>query len=162
MSSTEKKGWVSPYLATGALWGPSGHSMAGCPVVKVSLMATRRQRRVAELVHRELGLLLMREVRDPRLADVTITEVRMTPDLLIARVYFTVLGGDEEARDALTALERANGFLRSSLANRVRLRSAPELAFELDNSAAYAQRIDELLAQVAELEGFDDGSEASE
>jgi len=55
-------------------------------------MTTRRQRRVAELIHRELSLILLREVRDPRLAEITITDVRVTPDLLIARIYFTVLG----------------------------------------------------------------------
>ena len=135
---------------------------AGFPVSKVILMATRRQRRVAELIHRELSLLLIREVRDPRLDHVTITEVRMTPDLLIAHIYFTVLGGDDVAKDALAALERASGFLRTQLAGRVRLRSAPELVFELDKSAAYAQRIDELLAQVAEIEGPNDGSESAQ
>jgi ribosome-binding factor A len=116
-------------------------------------MATRRQRRVAELVHRELSQLLMREVRDPRLADVTITEVRMTPDLLIARVYFTVLGEDEEGTEALAALERATGFLRTQLAGQVRLRSVPELSFEVDKSAAYGRRIDELLDQITASNG---------
>jgi ribosome-binding factor A len=122
-------------------------------------MATRRQRRVSELIHRELSLLLMREVRDPRLADVTITEVRVTPDLLIARVYFTVLGGDEQGKEALAALEHASGFLRTQLASRVRLRFAPELVFEPDTSAAYGRRIDELLAQVSESDGTGDGSD---
>jgi ribosome-binding factor A len=112
-------------------------------------MATRRQRRVAEQIHRELSLLLMREVRDPRLTDVTITEVRMTPDLLIARVYFTVLGDSARQQEAVSALDRANGFLRTQLAGQVRLRFAPELVFELDSSAEYGRRIDELLDQVA-------------
>jgi ribosome-binding factor A len=125
----------------------------------VNLMATRRQRRVAELIHRELSLLLMREVRDPRLVDVTITEVRVTPDLLIARIYFTVLGDSGRDREALAALEHASGFLRTQLAGQVRLRFAPELVFEPDTSAAYGRRIDELLAQVAESDGPGDGSE---
>jgi ribosome-binding factor A len=122
-------------------------------------MATRRQRKVAELIHRELSLLLMREVRDPRLADITITEVRVTPDLMLARIYFTVLGDAGQDREALAALEHARGFLRTQLAGQVRLRSMPELVFELDTSAAYGRRIDELLAQVAESDGPDDGSE---
>jgi ribosome-binding factor A len=112
-------------------------------------MATRRQRRVAEQIHRELSLLLMREVRDPRLADVTITEVRVTPDLLIARVYFTVLGDSARQQEAVAALEHANGFLRTQLAGQVRLRFAPELIFQLDTSAEYGRKIDELLDQVA-------------
>jgi ribosome-binding factor A len=122
-------------------------------------MATRRQRRVAELVHRELSLLLMHQVRDPRLAGVTITEVRVTPDLMLARVYFTVLGDTGQDQEALAALERANGYLRTQLAGQVRLRSVPELIFELDTSAAYGQRIDELLAQIAESDSPEDGSE---
>ena len=118
-------------------------------------MATRRQRRVAEQIHRELSLLLMREARDPRLADVTITEVRVTPDLLIAHVYFTVLGDSARQQEAVAALEHANGFLRTQLAGQVRLRFAPELVFQLDSSAEYGRRIDELLDQVA----ADTGSE---
>ncbi|MGD9047629.1 MAG: 30S ribosome-binding factor RbfA [Anaerolineae bacterium] len=122
-------------------------------------MATRRQRRVAELVHRELSLLLVHQVRDPRLAGVTITEVRVTPDLMLARVYFTVLGDTGQDQEALAALERANGYLRTQLAGQVRLRSVPELIFELDTSAAYGQRIDELLTQIAESDSPEDGSE---
>jgi ribosome-binding factor A len=122
-------------------------------------MVTRRQRRVAQQVHRELSLLLMRETRDPRLAGVTVTEVRMTPDLLIARVYYTVLGGQEQEAEAAIALEHAGGFLRTELAGQVRLRFAPELHFELDTSAAYGRRIDELLDQVAESNHSQDGPE---
>jgi ribosome-binding factor A len=102
----------------------------------------------------------MREVRDPRLADVTITEVRVTPDLLIARVYFTVLGDSTRQEEAVAALERANGFLRTQLAAQVRLRFAPELIFQLDSSAEYGRRIDELLDQVAASDSPEYGSEA--
>lgn len=122
-------------------------------------MATRRQRRVAELIHRELSLLLMRQVRDPRLADVTITEVRVTHDLVTARIFFTVLGDAGQDKEALAALEHASGYLRTQLASQVRLRLAPELIFELDTSTSYGRHIDELLAQVAESDSPDDGSE---
>jgi ribosome-binding factor A len=122
-------------------------------------MATRRQRRVSELIHRELSMLLMRGVRDPRLSDITITEVRVTPDLLIARIYYTVLGDPEKEKEAAAALESANGYLRTQLAGHVRLRLMPELIFQLDRSAAYGRRIDELLAQIAESEEPQDGPE---
>ncbi len=105
---------------------------------------------------------MMHEVRDPRLSGVTITEVEVTPDLLIAHVYFTVLGDAEEQKEALAALERAGGFLRTQLAGQVRLRFVPELIFELDRSAEYGRRIDELLAEVAESRPSEDGSEPSE
>jgi ribosome-binding factor A len=122
-------------------------------------MPTRRQRRVSELIHRELSWLLMREVRDPRLADITVTEVRVTADLLLARIYFSVLGDAKAEEEALAGLESANGFLRTQLAGRLRLRFMPELLFEVDRSAAYGRRIDELLAQIAET---DPGSEQAE
>jgi ribosome-binding factor A len=125
-------------------------------------MTTRRQRRVSELIHRELSLLLMREVRDPRLSDVTVTAVEITPDLLIAYVYFTVLGDADQGKEALAALEHAGGFLRTQLAGQVRLRFVPELIFELDRSAEYGRRIDELLAQVAESRPSENGSETAE
>lgn len=122
-------------------------------------MATRRQRQVAEQIHRELSVLLMRKVRDPRLEEVTITEVRITPDLLIARVFFSVLGEEEERRQAMAGLESAVGFLRTQLGSRMRLRSVPELIFELDQSAEYGRHIEELLAQIALEDPTEDGSE---
>ena len=106
-------------------------------------------------------MLLMREVRDPRLADITLTEVRVTPDLQIARVYYTVLGDAEEVEAAAAALQSAGGYLRTQLAGRVRLRLAPELVFELDQSAAHGRRIDELLAQISVDSESEDGSDAS-
>lgn len=113
-------------------------------------MPSRRQRRVAELIHRELSLLLMLDAHDPRLAEVTITAVEITPDLLQARVFFTVLGDDEKVSEAQVGLQRATGFLRSQLAARVQLRLVPNLAFELDKSAAYGRRIDDLLDEIAD------------
>jgi ribosome-binding factor A len=97
------------------------------------------------LVHRELSKLLMLEARDPRLAGVTITGVAVTPDLLLARIHFSVLGDQEARKEALTGLESASGFLRTELASRVRLRFVPELVFQEDTSAEYGRRIDELL-----------------
>ncbi len=112
-------------------------------------MPTRRQRRVAELIHRELSLLLLREVRDPRLSDVALTEVRITPDLLIAHIYYTVMGDAAAKSEAAAGLQSALGFLRTQVAERVQMRLAPELIFEPDTSAEYAQRIEELLHQIA-------------
>ena len=123
-------------------------------------MATRRQRRVSELIHRELSMLLMREVRDPRLAGITLTEVRVTPDLQMARVYYTVLGDAEEVKAAEVALQSASGYLRTQLAAQVRLRLAPELVFQFDQSAEQGRRIDELLAQIAEDNESEDGSDS--
>jgi ribosome-binding factor A len=122
-------------------------------------MATVRQRRVSELVHRELSTLLLYEVRDPRLSDVTITDVEVTKDLLLAHVYFTVLGAEDGGKEALAALEHARGYLRTQLANRVELRFVPDLVFELDKSAVHGQRIDELLDQLRESGALGDEQE---
>jgi ribosome-binding factor A len=115
-----------------------------------AIMPSRRQRRVSELIHRELSMLLMLDARDPRLAGVTITGVDITSDLMVARVFFTVLAeGDEKVSEAQAGLERATGFLRTQLAARVQLRVMPHLVFELDKSTAYGRRIDALLDGLA-------------
>ncbi len=111
-------------------------------------MKTRRLNRIAELIHRELSLLLMRAVRDPRLTGVTITDVTVTSDLSLARIYYSVLGDAEVEKEAQAALEHASGFLRSQLASHLQLRLMPQLLFELDTSTAYGQRIDQLLDQI--------------
>jgi ribosome-binding factor A len=113
-------------------------------------MPSRRQRRVAELIHRELSTLLLQWVQDPRLAGVTITEVEVTKDLLLARIYFTVFEAEDGGKEALAGLEHAKGFLRSQLAERVELRFMPELIFSQDKSAQYGRRIDALLDQLKE------------
>jgi ribosome-binding factor A len=137
-------------------------------------MPTRRQRRVAKLIHKELSTLLMFEARDPRLATVTITDVEVTKDLLLARIYFTAnsgVGGAEDVdgrptgeqnavSEALAGFERAAGFLRSELARRIQLRSMPELQFRADTSATHAQRIEELLEQLQEGDQVVDESES--
>lgn len=112
-------------------------------------MPSRRQRRVAELIHRELSLLLMLDARDPRLSEVTITSIDITPDLMLAHVYYTVLGDDQAMAEAQAGLQRATGYLRTQLAARVQLRLVPHLAFEPDKSAAYGRRIDEILDKIA-------------
>lgn len=94
-------------------------------------------------------MLLLLEARDPRLAEVTITAAEVTPDLLQARVFYTVLGDAEQKAAAQAGLDRAAGFLRTQLAARIQLRKMPELIFEYDKSIAYGQRIDELLDQLA-------------
>ena len=112
-------------------------------------MPTRRQRRVAEMIHREISLLLMLDTRDPRLNGVTITDVDVTPDLMLARIFFASLGGAEEEQSALAGFESAKGFLRTQLASRIQLRFMPDLLFCIDKSGVYGQRIDEILDQMA-------------
>ena len=108
-------------------------------------MTARRQRQVAELLHKEISLLIQRQARDPRLDSVTITGVDVTPDLQDARVYVSVLGDRHDVQQAMAGLESAAGFLRRQLGDSLSLRVTPTLTFRLDNSFEQGSRIDQLL-----------------
>ena len=108
-------------------------------------MSTRRQRQVAELLHQEISLLLQRQVRDPRLGFVTVTDVDVTPDLRLATVYVSVMGGDDEVKQTLDGLKSATGFFRRKLGSTLSLRFMPELSFRLDKSLEQGLHIDQLL-----------------
>ena len=108
---------------------------------------SQRQLRVGELVRHVLSDVLLRgEVRDPELqtASITVTEVRMSPDLRLATVYFMPLGGDATGRTR-AALERSRAFLRARVAEAVDLKFAPDLRFAIDTSFEEANRVEALL-----------------
>jgi ribosome-binding factor A len=111
-------------------------------------VANRRQRQAAELIHEELGNLLQRRARDPRLSEVTITGVEVSPDLENAYIYFSVLGDRAAKTEALRGLERAAGFLRRELGEAVSLRITPTLTFRLDESLEQGLKIDALLDSI--------------
>ena len=106
-----------------------------------------RARRVAEQVQRTLAELLHSEVRDPRLKPVTITHVKMSPDLSHAWVHFQLLTGD--AHDALQQeiLDEAAVYLRGPLGRSLRLRIAPHIHFSPDTELEQSQRLDDLITQ---------------
>jgi ribosome-binding factor A len=108
-------------------------------------MAERRPERVGHLVQAELAGLFLRGVNDPRLRDVTVTEVRMSPDLRVARVYFRTLGSTDARAATQRALQRAATFLRGEVGRALGLRVMPELRFEYDTTPDTARRLDDLL-----------------
>ena len=108
-------------------------------------MAERRPERVGHLVQAELAALFLRGTNDPRLHDVTVTEVRMSPDLRVARVYVRTLAPVADRDTTLRALGRAAPFLRGAVGRALGLRVAPELRFEYDTTPDTARRLDELL-----------------
>lgn len=112
-------------------------------------MGTRRQRQVADLIQEEVSDLVTRKVRDPRIQNITVTEVKVSPDLRYADVYYTTLGDEEARRASQAGLEAAAGYLRRELAPRLRLRFMPELRFHVDRSYEWGERIDSLLQQIA-------------
>lgn len=107
-----------------------------------------RSTRVAEQMKKEVGEIISRKLKDPRIGFITITDVEVTGDLQQATVYFTVLGNNRKRSDTLKALEQAKGFIRTEIGQRIRLRKTPELMFAFDVSAEYGSKIDTLLKQV--------------
>ena len=111
-----------------------------------------RPDRVADQIRSELALLLSREVHDPGLGFVTLTRVRVSPDLQQARVMFTALGDDKARAGSTRALERAAPFLRRQIGSRLRLKRTPELRFIYDDSIEGQDRIEQLLNELRKNE----------
>jgi ribosome-binding factor A len=107
--------------------------------------SSRRPEQVAETIRQVVTDALVRDVRDPRVGFVTVTNVVVTNELSHARVMVTVPGDDAAKARALEGLESAAGFLRSRAARALTTRSVPELHFELDRGLEHAARINELL-----------------
>ena len=121
-------------------------------------MTTHRAAKMGDLVREILARLLREEIRDPRVGFVTLTDVRMSPDLKHAHVFFSVLGGSAPRAAAGKALAHAAPFLRRALAREAGLRYTPELHFEEDASVETGSRVDELLREIsAEQESHDSG-----
>lgn len=107
-----------------------------------------RPERVADQLRAELAQLLTREVHDPGVGFVTLTRVHLSPDLQMARVYYTALGDEAGRRNTSRALERAAPFLRRRLGGRLRLKRLPEITFVYDDSIAGQDRIERLLHEL--------------
>jgi len=109
-----------------------------------------RPERVGEEIRQEISVLLAREVHDPGLGFVTVTRVKVSPDLQQARVYYTIIGDERAKKDTERALQRATPFLRRQIGSRIRLRRVPELSFEFDRSVEHQDRIERILLDLAE------------
>jgi ribosome-binding factor A len=107
-----------------------------------------RSDRVADQLRAEIAQLLSREVHDPGVGFVTLTRVHVSPDLQMARVYYTSLGDEAGRRATVRALERATPFLRRQIGGRLRLKRVPELTFTYDESIAGQDRIEQLLNEL--------------
>jgi ribosome-binding factor A len=113
----------------------------------------KRQERVAHALQREISSIIHDELKDPRMGFVTVTRVEVTADLRIAKVFFSVLGQEQEVKKTKEALESANGFIRKLVGERVEMRFVPEILFRQDRSSEYSVRIQEVLNQVEESDG---------
>jgi len=115
-------------------------------------MASNRPERVADAIRDELSQLIAREVHDPGIGFITFTTVKVSPDLQLARAYYTMMGDEQARRDTARALGRATPVLRRQLGQRLRLRRVPELQFFYDESIAHQDRIEQILRDLHEEE----------
>ena len=97
-------------------------------------------------IHQILSQLLLREVADPRLRGITLTEIRVDPELVVAKIYVSALGDESREQDVMKGLKRARGYLRRELAKRIRLRTTPELFFYWDYTLEHAERINQIIS----------------
>jgi len=108
-------------------------------------MSAERMRRVDEALREVLSDALSRDLKDPRVGFVTVTDVKTSPDLRHARVHVSVLGTPEEQEASLDGLRSAHGFLQARIASEVRMKRTPALTFALDDTAERAQRLERLI-----------------
>jgi len=111
-------------------------------------MPGRRTDRVSVLIQRELSDIIQRELKDPRVGFCTISQVQVSTDLRYADVKVSVVGDKQQKRNSIIGLKSAAGFLRREVVQRIGLRHAPELRFELDDSVDQLMRIDRLLKRI--------------
>ncbi len=116
-------------------------------------MQGKRLDRVNQLIKEEVSMLLQRELKDPRLGFVTVTEVETAKDLSRAKVFVSVLGDETQWASSLTALASARGFVRNWLRHHLDLRVTPELDFRPDHSMEHAARIQTLLRDLEAQSG---------
>lgn len=118
----------------------------------------KRSDKVSEAVHKVISELLIKGIKDPRVGFVTITGVKVTTDLSLATVYFTVIGSEEEKKASEVGLNSARGFIRKELGQALKLRVTPNVLFKYDASVEYGQHIETLLKEIGTKDdGKDDG-----
>ena len=109
-----------------------------------------RMKRIGDRIREEISEMLIKEVADPRLSGITITDVTVDRELAYAEVYVSAVEGQERAKEVLAGLDHARGFLRSALADRVDLRAFPRLRFHWDPTPERADHIEKILASLRE------------
>jgi ribosome-binding factor A len=111
-----------------------------------------RPARIGDQLREEISMLLAREVKDPGVGFVTITHVKVTADLQLARVYYSAMGDPRALEQSARALERATPYVRRQIAQRLRLRRAPEIVFIFDESLERQDRVEQLFREIREAD----------
>ncbi len=122
------------------------------PSVKLFIMkiSYKRADKLGELIQAEVSDIILRKIKDPRISLVTVTGVDVNDDLRKAKIYFSVLGDDEERQKVMAGLKSAAGFIKKILGSRLDLRYVPDIEFHYDQSFEYGQHIDKLLREMKE------------
>jgi ribosome-binding factor A len=118
-------------------------------------MIFTRAERVGGLLQKALAEILTKNIKDPRLASTTVTGVKMSRDLRLAKVYFSTYEGKRHAKAAEEGFMSARGFLKRMLAQELGLRYMPDLRFYYDETFDYGSKIDKVLASVIKDDGSD-------
>lgn len=116
-----------------------------------------RIQRIADRIRQDLSEMLIREVSDPRLIGISITDVRVDKEIAFADVYVSAVEGHERKKEVLAGLEHASGFLRRMLAEQIDLRVFPKLRFHWDPTPERADHIEKLLASIRTENNNDNG-----
>lgn len=117
-------------------------------------MTKYRISRIAEEIKREVAQMIRDEIKDPRVTGlISVTQVEVTNDLSIAKIYISLLADEEKRKSCLQGLEKASGYIRTELGKRLKLRFTPELVFKMDESIAYGAKISKILAEVNKAGG---------
>jgi len=108
-----------------------------------------RTEKISELIKKEISIIFLQKIIDPALGMLTITDVKVTPDVKIAKIYISVFNKEKRA-DTLSKIESINGYIRSELAHRIKLRFVPELKFFIDETLDYVEKIESLIKKTHE------------
>lgn len=117
-----------------------------------------RQEKLKGLLKEEISDILRRELKDPRLGFVTVTDAEISPDLSHARVFVTVMGSQEERETNMAVLKKAERFVRRAFGKRVKMKVLPEIEFQFDDSVDRGIRMFELLEQIRHEVEDEDGA----
>lgn len=112
-------------------------------------MANRRAERIAEAIKREISEIILRELHDPRIGFITVTNVDLSGDLKEAKVYISILGDEKSQRNNIHGLQSARGYMQGEIARRLNMRYTPRLSFHLDDSLKKIAHINELITDVS-------------
>lgn len=115
-------------------------------------MSQLRIEKIQELMKQEISKIILQELKDPRIGFVTVTQVEITRDLSIAKVYVSIMGSDQQIADCWAGLNSSLGFIRREVGHRIRLRITPELQFVADKSLDYSEHIQKLLLKIEQEE----------